>query len=63
MRTPTAVDQGVQIAYHRFGSSDNPLLLIMALPCWPNYPTFTSCLGKIYELPGQAQHGTTAGTA
>jgi hypothetical protein len=44
MRTFTAADKGVQIAYHRFGSTDDPLLSIMTLQCWPNNPTFTSCL-------------------
>jgi hypothetical protein len=38
MRTFTAVDKGVQIAYHRFDSTDDPLLLIMTLPCWPTTP-------------------------
>jgi pimeloyl-ACP methyl ester carboxylesterase len=31
MRTLTADNQGIQIAYQRFGSADNPLLLIMGI--------------------------------
>jgi hypothetical protein len=38
MRTFTAVDKGIQIAYQRFGSTDGPLLLIMTLPRWPTAP-------------------------
>jgi hypothetical protein len=42
MRTFTAADKGIQIAYHRFDSTDDPLLLIMTLPCGPTTPTFTN---------------------